>query len=260
MGVLGYFACEKVALDSFYEGRIVDLSQEALDLFSGDLDIVQEDCHITNSLALTATPELLQTITGSRLGALLTTAAGKVPKEQKDAKALMLATAAALKQGKNDSFQAIATWEFDLTLSQYDIDPYRNGVQDLPKDLKDSLRKGGRFKVFVDEKTRDECFWRASQDLHALQWKMSKDKDYSNAVPIVRIKNVTKGLGSDVLRRAQKREPRKTHAGVCCVLNGPATEECPNGLQLSVKMKSKKERDEFVDSMVTWRDAASYGY
>lgn len=46
----------------------------------------------------------------------------------------------------------------------------------------------------------------------------------------------------------------------CLVLLGPATEDSPNGLELNLKFKSKKERDHLSSICSEWRDAATYGF
>lgn len=43
-------------------------------------------------------------------------------------------------------------------------------------------------------------------------------------------------------------------------LFGPPNDDHPNGVELPMKAKTQKERDQFVDMMVQWRDAATYNF
>lgn len=150
--------------------------------------------------------------------------------------------------------------EFSFGATFWDQDPYPNGVHDLPSAVKDFLRKGGRFKVFLGDKDREEMKWRSSQDLNAFEWSAGNDTEFSNRVPIVRIRNVSKGLSHPALQKAAKREMRKMTPKLCLCICGPPTEDNPNGLELPIKTKSQKERDTFVEMMIQWRDAAAYNF
>lgn len=46
----------------------------------------------------------------------------------------------------------------------------------------------------------------------------------------------------------------------CIYLFGPASEENPNGLELTILTKNKKERDHLIQVFIDWRDAATYGF
>eukprot|EP00923_Selenidium_pygospionis_P001038 GHVN01001571.1.p1 GENE.GHVN01001571.1~~GHVN01001571.1.p1 ORF type:complete len:2595 (+),score=325.02 GHVN01001571.1:17885-25669(+) len=263
MGILTYFAVEKNAVEEYIRNDVVGVLSNNVEYFAIDHSTLEQVGLTTANIcySIQDNPELLSTFTESKLATSLPQTASKLPAKdpsQKEFKAKIQAMAEGFKSG---DFTNGVMYPFALTLSEFDKDPYPNGVQDLPKEMKDILRKGERkLKVLVDEKSRENWFYRSSQDLQALQWKVGKEKDFINAVAIVRIKNVSKGLNCEVLRKANKREPRNVFAQVCLTIFGPPTEEFPNGLELALKAKTKKERDEFVEMMVAWRDAATYGY
>eukprot|EP00923_Selenidium_pygospionis_P019890 GHVN01034600.1.p1 GENE.GHVN01034600.1~~GHVN01034600.1.p1 ORF type:complete len:2578 (+),score=454.78 GHVN01034600.1:733-7734(+) len=263
LGILTYFAVEKNAVAEYIRNDVVTVLTNNIESFAADLNVLEQVGLTTANIcyAIQDNPELLSIFTESKVATLLPATANKLPSKeasQKEYKTKITALAEGFKTG---DFTNGAMYPFALSLSEFDKDPYPNGVQDLPKEIKDILRKGERkLKVFIDEKTRENWVYRSSQDLQALQWKVGKEKDFNSAVPVVRIKNVSKGLSSELLKKANKREPRNVFPQVTLAIYGPPTEECPNGLELSLKAKTKKERDEFVEMMVAWRDAATYGY
>lgn len=66
-----------------------------------------------------------------------------------------------------DAFASTVT-ELDFSITQWNVDPYPNGVHDLPANVKDALRKGGKLKVYIGEKDAEEIKWRSSQDLRCV--------------------------------------------------------------------------------------------
>lgn len=72
-----------------------------------------------------------------------------------------------LRGSGQDSFDAFSktVTELDFALTEWNVDPYPNGVHDLPSAVKEALRKGGKLKVFLGDKEREEIRWRSSQDL-----------------------------------------------------------------------------------------------
>lgn len=44
----------------------------------------------------------------------------------------------------------------------------------------------------------------------AFEWSLGADQEFNNRVPIVRIRNVAKGLSHPALQAANKKEPRKS--------------------------------------------------
>lgn len=60
----------------------------------------------------------------------------------------------------------IGTWDFDFTLSEFNVEKYANGVQDMPTDLKKNLREGGFFYVCDETNVKGvKCRWQASPEL-----------------------------------------------------------------------------------------------
>lgn len=62
-------------------------------------------------------------------------------------------------------FQVGAQWDYPLNLTEWNKDPYPNGVQDLPPEIKKELREGGKARIVTDAKTRLPFCWKSSQDL-----------------------------------------------------------------------------------------------
>lgn len=62
-------------------------------------------------------------------------------------------------------FSVHQQWDYPLSLTLWDKDPYPNGVQDLPIDMREEIRAGGKFKLVVDDKIREVFYWRASFDM-----------------------------------------------------------------------------------------------
>lgn len=161
-------------------------------------------------------------------------------------------------------FRKFASYDTDFSITQWYRDPYPNGVHDLL--IKEELRTGGRLKVIVDEKTRDSFFWRANQTLALFQWRIEKDKnvetegkpilEFNAGVPVSKISCIVKGLGNEILRKAAKKQRGLSH-DLCFALQGPATEDFPNGFDFGIKCKTKAERDQFVSWMLDWREACS---
>lgn len=63
-----------------------------------------------------------------------------------------------------DAFASTVT-ELDMKITQWSVDPYPNGVHDLPVHVKEALRKGGELKVYIGDKDAEKIRWRSSQDL-----------------------------------------------------------------------------------------------
>lgn len=41
---------------------------------------------------------------------------------------------------------------------------------------------------------------------------------------------------------------------------GPISDDAPTGLEINLKLKSKKERDQLWTLICEWRDASTYGF
>lgn len=55
--------------------------------------------------------------------------------------------------------------EFPLELTEWDKEPYANGVQDLPQHVKSILRLGGKAEMVIDANMRIPFVWKSSNDL-----------------------------------------------------------------------------------------------
>lgn len=69
------------------------------------------------------------------------------------------------KDSDPSKFESYTRWDYPLELTQWNLDPYPNGVQDLPAEVKTELREGGKAKLVVDPVQRSPFIWKSSQDL-----------------------------------------------------------------------------------------------
>lgn len=153
-----------------------------------------------------------------------------------------------------------STGRFNFELSDWNVDPYPNGIHDLPETAKTALRAGGRVKGYLrDNPVRVGVKWKSSQDLNFLEWG-PEDEEFPYRVSIRRIRNIARGIKHPILEAANAKEPRKVTNNNCFFILGSATEDFPEGVVLPVKCKNVKERDSIVDLLVQWRDAATYNY
>eukprot|EP00922_Rhytidocystis_sp_ex-Travisia-forbesii_P027352 GHVS01040084.1.p1 GENE.GHVS01040084.1~~GHVS01040084.1.p1 ORF type:complete len:2151 (+),score=222.55 GHVS01040084.1:985-7437(+) len=263
MGICAYFASQKVSTESMIQSNFSEVMQNCLTNFIGDNKLTLSSCIAINNVAKTS-GDLYEAIQSKELISAVKAAITKIPTKDPASKQIRVqctATLTALNKSE-DPFLAFedTRLDYDLALSEFDIDPYPNGVQDLPSDIKQNLRKGAKYTICLPGNEKEDIVWRASQDLHALEWQTGKEKDFPNRVPMVRLRSFTKGLTNDILKEANKKEPRKVTALLCMSVYGPASEDYPNGLCLPIKTKTKKDRDQFVDWLVMWRDAATYSY
>eukprot|EP01071_Lankesteria_metandrocarpae_P001326 Lankesteria_metandrocarpae@DN1476_c0_g1_i1.p1 len=164
------------------------------------------------------------------------------------------------------AFRRLATYNFDFEITGWKVELYPNGVQDLKN--KSALREGGRIKIIEDEKNRSSFFWSANQTLSMFRWRVEKDKDnedahvtgeieYTNFVPVSKLQAIVPGLSNNMLKLAAKKQ-KGLSQDLCMSIQGPPTEDFPQGINLSLKAKSKAERDEFVTAVSNWREAARF--
>eukprot|EP01053_Blabericola_migrator_P000389 Blabericola_migrator_1__388@NODE_1098_length_5442_cov_73_354791_g648_i2_p2_GENE_NODE_1098_length_5442_cov_73_354791_g648_i2NODE_1098_length_5442_cov_73_354791_g648_i2_p2_ORF_typecomplete_len569_score139_36Globin/PF00042_22/36Globin/PF00042_22/1_9Globin/PF00042_22/1_4e04_NODE_1098_length_5442_cov_73_354791_g648_i226654371 len=207
----------------------------------------------------------------------------------------MVVWKAAAKGGQADQlFEPYVQLHQDVDrLAKWSTDAYENGVQDL--EFKDRLREGGKVEMVGADKARVQIYWRASQVLKHLQWrrvdeegvkapqeestgkklknlfkkksdvsggtKGSKSIDlgvleFKNQTPIGKVR-ITKGLETLALRELGKNPLSGVRADYCLSIVGPPTEDSPQGDELGLILKSKKERDELYAMFFEWKTAAT---
>ncbi|PFH34228.1 putative anonymous antigen-1 [Besnoitia besnoiti] len=263
LGLAAYFASEQMGADSLVGSGVDQVMTQNLTNFAGEATTSQLCCVIINSIAMTS-GDMYEEIKSKELMGALKTSLGKLPTKKPEEKAIKEVCTKTLNAmgSSEDPFDAFSktVTELDFALTEWNVDPYPNGVHDLPSGVKEALRKGGKLKVFMGDKAREEIRWRSSQDLNAFEWSVGTDQDFNNRVPIVRIRNVAKGLVHPALQNAAKKEPRKVTPKLTLCLFGPPNDDFPNGVELPMKAKTQKERDQFVELMVQWRDAATYNF
>jgi hypothetical protein len=110
------------------------------------------------------------------------------------------------------------------------------------------------------------------------QWEESKTKtsSYSHRIPINSIRIISRGINTKVLQSCAAKDRKGlfffslifhtltnfyslVNANVCLSISGPVTENFPNGVELNLKMKTKNERDQLLNLLCEWRDAAIHG-
>lgn len=262
LGLLAYFAYHRLGIISMTASGFDSLTRELLNNFGGDAVIMQLLAICIDNIAMYSVEVYDTTITRDIIKCFKS-ALSKMnnKKEDKQLWQKVQLTLEAMNSA-DDPLEAFKNTLliFDFNLSEFDKDPYINGVHDLASNIKDCLRKGGQSKIYYQSDQRLLFKWKASQDLNTLEWTIGDDTERVFKISVVRIKNISKGLSHPILISANKREPRKVSAKVTLCIYGPPTEDFPEGLELPIKTKTQKERDAFVDLIVLWRDAASYNY
>ncbi|BAM38616.1 uncharacterized protein TOT_010000084 [Theileria orientalis strain Shintoku] len=157
--------------------------------------------------------------------------------------------------------------KFDLAISDWNVDPYPNGVHDLAESMKEFLRTGGKFQLVVPttdstkkkpKKGKEfEHTWRASQDLSNLEWIFDPTQE-KNKIAFMRVRNISRGLKHDLLIKANEKDYKRITNQNTLVLLGSATDEYPQGFALPMVFKSNKDRELVAEAFIQWRDAASY--
>lgn len=162
----------------------------------------------------------------------------------------------------------VALTDLPLELSQWDIDPFPDGVQSLPLETKTRLRKGGRCEAIDAEGKRQTLLWKASHDLVLFEWKIlpldykhagDVDPQYPFSLAISRFFTISPGTNHPYFAIAAAQD-RSIHESRCCVLKGPGTPASPSGVNLCVKFKDSGARDTFLQSLSNWREACAFGF
>ncbi|SCO73469.1 conserved Plasmodium protein, unknown function [Plasmodium vivax] len=262
LGLLAYFAYHRLGIISMTASGFDSLTREILSNFGGDVVIMQLLAICIDNIAMYSAEVYDMTVSRDIIkGFKSSVSKMSSKKEDKQIVQKVELTVEAMNSAEDplDAFKDTLLF-FDFGLSEFDKDPYVNGVHDLSSNIKDALRKGGVTKIYHNSDKRKPFKWKASQDLGTLEWTVGEDSEHIFKISVVRIKNISKGLAHPLLRASNKREPRKVNAKVTLCIYGPPTEDFPEGLELPIKAKTQKERDAFVDLLVLWRDAASYNY
>ncbi|EUD68706.1 hypothetical protein C922_01106 [Plasmodium inui San Antonio 1] len=262
LGLLAYFAYHRLGIISMTASGFDSLTQENLSNFGGDTVIMQLLAICIDNIAMYSAEVYDTTVSREIIKgfkASVSTMSNKKEDRQIVQKVQLTLDAMNSSEDPLDAFKDTLLI-FDFNLSEFDKDPYVNGVHDLPSNVKDALRKGGVNKIYHNSDKREPFKWKASQDLGTLEWTIGDNADHIFKISVIRIKNISKGLVHPLLKVANKREPRKVNAKVTLCIYGPPTEDFPEGIELPIKTKTQKERDAFVDLLVLWRDAASYNY
>ncbi|CDJ64851.1 LOW QUALITY PROTEIN: hypothetical protein, conserved [Eimeria necatrix] len=262
LGVAAHFVSEQMGQESFVGSGGELVIMQALNTFPGEQSIAQLSCIIVNSIAMTS-GDMYDSIKTRELVAAFKGSISKIGNKKPEEKAVRDECQKTLDAlGSNldpmDAFASTVT-ELDLNITQWNVDPYPNGVHDLPVHVKEALRKGGELKVYIGDKEAEKIRWRSSQDLNAFEWNIGNETDWNNRVPIVRIRNVAKGLSHPALVKANKKS-RSVTSKICLCIFGPPNEDNPAGIELPLRAKSQKERDHLVEMLVQWRDAATYNF
>ncbi|SBS84940.1 conserved Plasmodium protein, unknown function [Plasmodium ovale curtisi] len=262
LGLLAYFAYHRLGIISMTASGFDSLTRENLSNFGGESVIMQLLSICIDNIAMYSS-EVYDTTISRDIIKGFKTSISKMSNKKEDK--LIVQKVERTLEAMNSAEDPLDAFKdtlliFDFSLSEFDKDPYVNGVHDLQPNVKDSLRKGGMCKIYHNSDKRKPFKWKASQDLGTLEWTIGDDSDHIYKISVVRIKNISKGLAHPLLKASNKREPRKVNAKVTLCIYGPPTEDFPEGLELPIKTKTQKERDAFVDLLVLWRDAASYNY
>eukprot|EP01054_Gregarina_sp_Poly1_P008217 Gregarina_sp_Poly_1__8216@NODE_477_length_8073_cov_152_830877_g386_i0_p1_GENE_NODE_477_length_8073_cov_152_830877_g386_i0NODE_477_length_8073_cov_152_830877_g386_i0_p1_ORF_typecomplete_len2623_score466_04KAP/PF05804_12/4_4e02KAP/PF05804_12/1_9KAP/PF05804_12/0_0024KAP/PF05804_12/17KAP/PF05804_12/3_3e02KAP/PF05804_12/5_2e02KAP/PF05804_12/0_00038KAP/PF05804_12/0_014Arm_2/PF04826_13/0_05Arm_2/PF04826_13/2_5Arm_2/PF04826_13/77Arm_2/PF04826_13/2e03Arm_2/PF04826_13/5Arm_2/PF04826_13/7_6e02Arm_2/PF04826 len=268
VGLLAYFACEKVpdTVQAFYSGNFGQALTLVFKANEKDGEITQMGCYVINNVAYASEPELYVTLRKEKdmrkaLDVVIQqiSSAGGV-------KSFCDLTLKLLNERSADPsrFEIHVQWDFPLAMTWWDKDKYPNGVQDLPPEMKEELRSGGKFKtVLGPDGAKEILYWKSSMDLLMLNWRVDpKEGPWQHSVAISRVCGINRGLASNTLRQAYDNgsptsRPRENE---CLVLSGPPTEEFPTGLEINLLCGLKRTRDKAFDLFAEWREAAAFGF
>lgn len=265
LGICGYFSQVGIGYEAMASANLSTLLQEVLTYCYGNPCLVESVAHILYGLRI-APPDLISTIVPKSVNKVYRESIKKMPNRKPAEKEIYRMAESAIE--RLDAPSKLEPGEklsppfpdgFNFALSGWDVDPYPNGVQDLPQAVKDALRKGDKCTMITNDLSRVSSKWRSTQDLNCLEWG-PEESNYPNRVPILRIKNIASGIKSPILEGASRRDSRKvTQRTSACIICAP-TVEFPEGISISLLFKGQKQRDEMVELLTQWRDAASYNH
>eukprot|EP01054_Gregarina_sp_Poly1_P004505 Gregarina_sp_Poly_1__4504@NODE_241_length_10879_cov_245_316038_g212_i0_p1_GENE_NODE_241_length_10879_cov_245_316038_g212_i0NODE_241_length_10879_cov_245_316038_g212_i0_p1_ORF_typecomplete_len2605_score474_06KAP/PF05804_12/21KAP/PF05804_12/3_4KAP/PF05804_12/2_7e03KAP/PF05804_12/1KAP/PF05804_12/2_5e06DUF3361/PF11841_8/3_4e02DUF3361/PF11841_8/1_4e03DUF3361/PF11841_8/1_2e04DUF3361/PF11841_8/4_8e03DUF3361/PF11841_8/4_8e02DUF3361/PF11841_8/6_4e03DUF3361/PF11841_8/2_2e06Arm_2/PF04826_13/5_3Arm_2/PF0482 len=268
LALLDYFAHEKVkkTVENFYRGNFFTAVVPLFDHWSSDPVIIRMIVEIAANVAYVSEEDSYETLQKADefLRALSRTEKSLPRSAKLEARLINDVYAYLLGKYPQKTFGQLAAWDFNIEISDWSKDKYPNGVQDLPFEIKDYLRTGGKLTLITETNlSGEDCLWRGSQDLLRFQWnpgRVPQAGNYSNAIGIGRARNITLGLQSALLATAHRQRRLSVTDSNTFTIHGPATEDSPMGLELCFRANSRKERDKLVDALKEWHEAAQYGF
>ncbi|EZG69329.1 putative anonymous antigen-1 [Gregarina niphandrodes] len=265
VGVLAYFACEKIPgiVDCFYDGNVTASLALVFTQQDVDDDVVKSCCYIINNVAYASEPEkYLQLRKDRDMRRNLDVANQKLGS---GAKPFCELTLKLLNERSADPsrFEIHQQWTYPLEITQWNKDKYPNGVQDLPNEWKEELRAGGKLKTITSGKEKEVLHWKSSMDLECLQWRIDpKEGPYKHSIAISRVCSIARGLRSTTLQHAHEigSPTSKPREGESIVLRGLPCEDFPDGVEINILCGTKRSRDKFFELITEWREAAAFGF
>lgn len=258
--IIGYFLSQGFGCEVLVVNNLSVIGESYLSNFSGSVDMIVLMTVVLEN-TFTVPVDVRNNVLSKELIKKYRDVVSSLPNKKAEDKVLytrcqdLVTALASTEERKLES-----TGKFNFELSEWNVDPYPNGIHDLPEPAKAALRAGGRVKGYIkDNPARVGIKWRSTQDLNFLEWG-PEEEEYPYRISIRRIRNIARGIRHPVLEAANAKEPRKVTTNNCFFILGSATEDFPEGFSLPIKCKNVKERDAIVDLMVQWRDAATYNY
>eukprot|EP01069_Polyplicarium_translucidae_P007096 Polyplicarium_translucidae@DN3058_c0_g1_i1.p1 len=253
LGLLSYFACEKVALEYFYS----QIPDAKVDDFSMRLHLQRKSTRfgaqfareVADAAGGVAPVRPRRKTISSVFGRTKNSVADIVRDEPKanDTSVEAILRRAIANFSGNDKMMLVVL--------------YPDGLQSLPADIREKIREGGRFEVCSLVVKREMHQWKSSHDMMCLMFRPESEKKeimWSNNVPVGRVKAILTTTNCDELRDIAEHE--KGQEGQYVTLVCTPCREIPRGLQLHLHFKSAKERDAFCLTLVPWRDGATSGF
>eukprot|EP01056_Protomagalhaensia_sp_Gyna25_P004075 Protomagalhaensia_sp_Gyna_25__4074@NODE_368_length_3686_cov_69_254730_g250_i1_p1_GENE_NODE_368_length_3686_cov_69_254730_g250_i1NODE_368_length_3686_cov_69_254730_g250_i1_p1_ORF_typecomplete_len435_score80_55Mito_fiss_reg/PF05308_11/0_17VATPase_H_N/PF03224_14/0_21PRIMA1/PF16101_5/3_3_NODE_368_length_3686_cov_69_254730_g250_i123823506 len=268
VGLIAYFACEKVpdTVQAFYGGGMAQVLAGVFGANEKDADLAKMGCYAINNVCYASEPELYVTLRKEKLMRKNLDVAIQQIGGAGGVKSFCDLTLKLLNERSADParFEIHMQWDFPLEMTWWDKDKYPNGVQDLPNEVKEELRAGGKFKTVVNgEGAKEVLHWRSSMDLLMLNWRVDpREGPWQHSIAISRICGIYRGLATSTLKQAYDNgsptsRPRENE---CLVLQGPPTEDFPNGVEINLLCGMKRSRDRAFELFSEWREAAAFGF
>eukprot|EP00917_Polyrhabdina_sp_WS-2016_P004717 GHVP01010878.1.p1 GENE.GHVP01010878.1~~GHVP01010878.1.p1 ORF type:complete len:1102 (-),score=199.83 GHVP01010878.1:3916-6732(-) len=263
VGLIAYFACEKIkgVLDAFYERQWFSVIAKGLETYPGDVNFTHSSCYAINNICYVSDPALYGIVRADeKLRPNLSVSCKAISSKQRAANDFCSLTRQMLeeKRGDPEIFADHMQWDFPFDLTEWNNDPYPNGVQDLPQEIREKIRKGDKIKTLKPDGEKETLWWKASMDMEMFQWRVDpKEGRYPDAIGVSRFRNISRGPDHPLLAEALKKG--KVSESSIAALSGESP-DYPAGVAIPIVAGSKKDRDKFLYMITEWRDAATMGF
>lgn len=165
----------------------------------------------------------------------------------------------------------LAITDYPAELTQWNIEPFPDGVMSLLPETRAYLRKGASFFMLDSFGDRSQFHWRASHDLCSLEWRILPlkakadailvDPTYPHSIAVSRILNIAIGANHSNFTRASAHGGKvHEHRAFSLTIPGIASEEYKNGATIALEARDQSSRDIFLRTLSQWRESSAFGF